>query len=50
MEIVYAAGSAISAEVLAAVPDPPSDSSTRALMQILVAKGLLKHRRVGLKC
>ena len=49
MEIVYAKGSATSADVLAAVPDPPSYSSMRALMRILVDKGLLKHRRVGLR-
>ena len=49
MEIVYAQGCASSAEVLAAVPDPPSYSSVRALMRILVDKGLLKHRRVGLR-
>ena len=49
MEIVYARGRATSAEVLAAVPDPPSYSAVRALMRILVDKGLLKHRRVGLR-
>ena len=49
MEIIYARGSATSADVLAAVPDPPSYSSMRALMRILVEKGLLKHRRVGLR-
>ena len=49
MEIVYAKGSATSAEVLAAVSDPPSYSAMRALMRILVEKGLLKHRRVGIK-
>ena len=49
MENLYAKGSATSADVLAAVPDPPSYSSMRALMRILVEKGLLKHRRVGLR-
>lgn len=49
MEIVYARGSATSAEVLASVSDPPSYSAMRALMRILVEKGLLKHRRAGLK-
>ena len=49
MEIVYARGSATSAEVLDALPDPPSYSAVRALMRILAEKGLLKYRRVGLK-
>ena len=49
MEIVYAKGSATSAEVLAAVSDPPGYSAMRAMMRILVEKGLLKHHRVGLK-
>ena len=49
MEIVYAQGSATSAEVLDALQDPPSYSAVRALMRILAEKGLLKYRRVGLK-
>ena len=49
MEIVYASGSATSAEVLEALPDPPSYSAVRALMRILAEKELLKYRRVGLK-
>lgn len=49
MDIVYASGSATSADVLEALPDPPSYSAVRALMRILAEKGLLKHRRVGLK-
>jgi BlaI family transcriptional regulator, penicillinase repressor len=49
MDIVYAKGSATSMEVLNALPDPPSYSAVRALMRILVGKGLLKHERVGLK-
>ena len=49
MEIVYALGSATSKEVLNALPDPPSYSAVRALMRILVEKGLLNHQRIGLK-
>ena len=49
MEIVYARGTATSAEVLAAMSAPPGYSAIRALMRILTEKGLLKHRRVGLK-
>jgi len=49
MEIVYARGKATSAEVLEAMADPPGYSAIRAMMRILVEKGFLKHRRVGLK-
>lgn len=49
MDIVYARGTATSAEVLEAMSDPPGYSAVRALMRILAEKGLLKHRRVGLK-
>ena len=44
MDIVYAQGKASAADVLAALPDPPSYSSVRALLAILVEKGHLKHR------
>jgi len=49
MEIVYARGTATSAEVLEAMSDPPGYSAVRAMMRILAEKRLLKHRRVGLK-
>ena len=49
MDIVYGLGGATSKEVLSAMPDPPSYSAVRALMRILVDKGLLSHQRVGLK-
>jgi len=44
MDIVYARGDASAADVLAALPDPPSYSAVRALLAILVNKGHLKHR------
>jgi len=43
MDIIYAAGTASAADVLAALPDPPSYSSVRALLRILEEKGHLKH-------
>jgi BlaI family penicillinase repressor len=49
MEIVYARGAASSVEVRTLLPDPPSYSAVRAQMRILVEKGRLKFRRVGLK-
>jgi predicted transcriptional regulator len=47
MDIVYARGEASAAEVSAALADPPSYSSVRALLRILEEKGHLKHREDG---
>lgn len=49
MDIIYARGEATVAEVLAALPDPPSYSSVRALMRILEDKGQIRHTEVGTK-
>jgi len=38
---------ATAAEIQAALPDPPSYSTVRALLRILEAKGHIKHRREG---
>ena len=46
MDILYAraeAGASV-ADVLAALPDPPSYSAVRALLRVLVDKGHAKHR------
>jgi BlaI family transcriptional regulator, penicillinase repressor len=47
MEAIYARKSATAAEVLDAIPSPPSYSAVRATLQVLVRKGLLVHRREG---
>lgn len=47
MDAVYARGRATVAEVLEAIPDPPSYSSVRALMRILEEKGHLTHEQDG---
>lgn len=44
MDIVFAAEEASAAEVLAAMDDPPSYSTVRKLLGILIDKGHLKHR------
>ncbi len=44
MEILFARGEATAAQVLEDLPDPPSYSSVRALLAILVEKGHAKHR------
>lgn len=45
MDILYRAGRATSAEVRAAMPDPPSYSAVRALLRILEEKGHLRHEQ-----
>ncbi len=47
MDVLHARRAATAAEVLAALPDPPSYSAVRALLRILEAKGHLRHRREG---
>jgi BlaI family transcriptional regulator, penicillinase repressor len=47
MDALHTRGQATAAEVLAALPDPPSYSAVRALLRILEEKGHLKHHRDG---
>ena len=47
MDIIYRHGQATAAEVLAALPDPPTYSAVRALLRILEDKGHLCHERRG---
>ena len=47
MDIVYQQGRVSAADVRAALPDPPSYSSVRALLGILETKGHLKHIKDG---
>lgn len=47
MDAVYERGQATVAEVLEALPDPPSYSAVRALMRILEEKGHLRHHQDG---
>jgi predicted transcriptional regulator len=47
LDILYARGRATSAEILAALPDPPSYSATRALLRILEQKGHVRHEEDG---
>ena len=43
MDVIYARGRASAAEVIEAMPDPPSYSAIRALLAILERKGHVKH-------
>jgi predicted transcriptional regulator len=47
MDVIYARGQATAAEVVAALPDPPSYSAVRALLRILEQKGHLRHQVDG---
>jgi predicted transcriptional regulator len=47
MDILYERGRATAAEILAAIPDPPSYSSIRALVKVLEDKGHVKHQEDG---
>jgi BlaI family transcriptional regulator, penicillinase repressor len=49
MDIVYQRGRVSAAEVLAALPNPPTYSTVRALLRILEEKGHLQHQEQGLK-
>ena len=49
MEIIYERGQASVTEVLEALPDPPSYSAVRAMMNLLKDKGQLKYREEGRK-
>lgn len=49
MDAIYQAGSASVAEVREALADPPSYSAVRALMNVLVQKGHLRHRKEGVR-
>ena len=47
LDILYARGSATAADVLAAMPDPPSYSAVRAMLRILEDKGHARHEQKG---
>jgi len=49
MEVVYRRKSASVQDVLNEIPQPPSYSSIRALLNILENKGFLRHRKNGRK-
>ena len=47
LDILYSCGKATAAEILAALPDPPSYSAARALLRILEQKGHIRHEVDG---
>jgi BlaI family penicillinase repressor len=49
MDVIYRLGSASVKDVLGLLPDPPSYSAARTMVNLLEKKGFLKHRRDGQK-
>ncbi len=49
MDVVYRLSKASAHEIQENIPEPPSYSAVRALLAILVDKGVLKHERDGRK-
>ncbi len=49
MEIIYSKGSASAADILQALPDPPSYSTVRALLRFMEEKRYVKHTEEGRK-
>ena len=47
LDILYARGRATAAEILESLPDPPSYSTTRALLRVLEQKGHVRHEEEG---
>ena len=49
MDILFQRGEATAAEVMGDLPDPPTYSSVRSILSILVEKGHVTHREEGLR-
>lgn len=47
LDILYERGRASAADVMEALPDPPSYSSVRALLRVMEEKGLVRHDEDG---
>jgi len=47
LDILYARGRATAADILRSLPDPPSYSTTRALLRVLEEKGHVRHEEDG---
>jgi len=49
MDILYQRGRASAAEILEALPDPPTYSAVRAKLRVLEEKGHVRHEEHGLR-
>jgi BlaI family transcriptional regulator, penicillinase repressor len=49
VEVLYRLGKASVADVLASLPDPPTYSAVRGMLNLLEAKGHVRHKRDGIR-
>jgi BlaI family transcriptional regulator, penicillinase repressor len=49
MDVLYARGRATAAEILEALPDPPTYSAVRAKLRVLEEKGHIRHEEEALR-
>lgn len=49
MDVLYRLGRATAAEVLASLPEPPSNSTVRTQLRVLESKGYVQHEEEGLR-
>jgi BlaI family transcriptional regulator, penicillinase repressor len=49
MDALYKLGKATAAQIVAAIPDPPSNTAVRTLLTILEKKGHVRHRLDGVR-
>jgi len=49
MDVLYARGRASAAEILEALPDPPTYSAVRAKLRVLEEKGHIRHEEEALR-
>lgn len=49
MDALYKLGRASAAQIVAAIPDPPSNTAVRTLLSILEKKGHVRHRMDGVR-
>lgn len=49
MQVLYLLGDATVADIVGALPNPPSDTAVRTFLRILETKGHVKRRRTGRK-
>jgi predicted transcriptional regulator len=47
MDVLYRLGKATAAEIHAALPDPPTSTTVRGLLRILIHKGHIRHEQDG---
>jgi predicted transcriptional regulator len=49
MDILFRRDEATAAEIMADLPDPPTNSAVRSILRILMIKGFITHREDGLR-